>query len=100
MTTREDVERAILLSRILKRCPSSNDFLGWSEWKVSQILMERMARTTAHKGRLVDEHSMDRLNVITTEGLQIRNDVGIAAEGMQHIVPLKVLYLGNSCLAC
>lgn len=54
----QNVQRPVLFSSVLKRCPSSNDLLCRTEWEVCEILVERMPRTSAHSGRLVDEHSV------------------------------------------
>ena len=41
--------------------------------------------------RFIDEHSVHRFDVVSTEAFQVRNKVRVSAVGLQHIVKLEVL---------
>lgn len=53
--------------------------------------MDRVPRSRSHVGRLVDEHSVHRLDVGAAEAFQIWLDGLISAEGEENIVLLPVL---------
>jgi hypothetical protein len=97
---RVEVQGTVLLGRILKRGPSSDDSVGWPEREIGQILMEWVSRARSHIGGLVDKHRVDGLDVLAAEALEVGDEIGIVAVGVKLLVELEILEFSDSGLPC
>lgn len=95
----KNIQATVLVVAILQGSPSSHDTIGRPEGEVGQVLMEGVSGAGAHAWRLIDEHSMDRFDVLSAEALEVGNEVWIGAVGLQDIIPLKILDLRDICLS-
>ncbi len=95
---RENVKTAVLDVAVLKGSPGSDYFVGGSEGEVGQILVEGVPGGVAHEGRLIDEHGVDGLDVVAAEAAEVGEEVGVGAVGLQDLVELEVLDLGDVLL--
>lgn len=57
--------------------------------------MEWMAGARTHSWRLIDEHGVDGFDIISTEALEVGHKVGVSAVGLQLLIVLEVLDLGD-----
>lgn len=93
-----DIQGSILTGGILQRGPCRDNIICRPKWEISQILMHRMPRTAAHSWRLIDEHGMNRLDILPAKTLQIGNEPGIGTITLQNIIKLEILELCDRSL--
>jgi len=90
-----NMKTTIFNGAVLKGSPGSDNSVGRTEGKVGQILVRRMSRADSHMRRFIDEHGMNRFDIFSTEALEVRNEVRIGAVGLEDVVKLEILNLGD-----
>ena len=57
--------------------------------------MRRVSGAYTHVGRLIDEHGVDGLDVVSAEALEVGNEVRVGAVCLEDVVELEILNLGD-----
>ena len=91
----ENVETPVFEIAIFQSGPGGDDSVGGAKGEVSEVLVKGVPGALAHVGRLVDEHGVHGFDVVAAEAPQVGQQGRIGTEGLQNLVKLEILNLGD-----